>query len=137
MLDRDSEEHRMKVGRVQWRPSDPLWVKLNVDGAFRQASQFAGGGGVVRDEEGDIIAAFSARFAVSSSLEEVSALLIGVTQAKQHGSRIWIESDAESVVLVGCLLATGGMLRYGHTGRLENDARKGLGAFSGVSISSR
>ena len=94
------EVKRRKVGRVQWRPPDVDWIKLNVDGAFSHELQRAGGGGVVRDHEGEILAAFSTGFeGCSSGLEaEVLALRFGVVLAKRHGNRVWIESDAEQVV---------------------------------------
>ena len=56
-------------------------------------------GGVLRDHKGEIVVAFSAGFEGGSGLEaEVSALLLGVRMAKQHGSRLWIEADAEVLV---------------------------------------
>lgn len=67
------ERGTRKVGRVQWRPPDPGWIKLNVDGAFRSSSLSAGGGGVVRDSH-------------------------GISLAKLHCLRLWIESDADIVV---------------------------------------
>ena len=92
------EVRRRKVGRVQWRPPEQSWIKLNVDGAFSQSTQCAGGGGLVRDHKGEILAAFSAGLEGSSGLEaEVSAVLLGILMAKQHGSQIWIEVDAEVV----------------------------------------
>ncbi|XP_042016195.1 uncharacterized protein LOC121764206 [Salvia splendens] len=94
-----SEVRRRKVGRVQWRPPDLFWIKINVDGAFRQLTQKAGAGGVLRDSEGEILAAFSAGFEAGSGLEaEVLALLTGVILAKQYGNRIWIEADASAMV---------------------------------------
>lgn len=85
---------------MQWRPPDLEWIKLNVDGAFSQALQRAGGRGVIRGHDGEIVAAFSAGFeGCKSGLEaEVSAILVGVVHAKQHDNRIWIEADAEKVV---------------------------------------
>ncbi|XP_042065471.1 uncharacterized protein LOC121808983 [Salvia splendens] len=69
--------------------------------------QRAGGGGVLRDSEGEILAAFAADLDVGSGLEaEAMALMIGVRLAKQHSNRIWIESDSETVV------------RWLHTGHL-------------------
>ncbi|XP_047942726.1 uncharacterized protein LOC125189497 [Salvia hispanica] len=90
---------RRAVGRVQCRPPDEGWLKLNVDGAFSQSLQRAGGRGVLRNFKGDIIAAFSAGTEGNSGVEaEAAALLLGVLLVKQHGSRIWIESDANLMV---------------------------------------
>ncbi|XP_042051501.1 uncharacterized protein LOC121796786 [Salvia splendens] len=90
---------RGKVGRVQWRPPDSGWMKLNVDGAFSLELKRAGGGGVVRDQEGKIVVAFSTGLERNSGLEaEVGAVLAGVILAKRHTSRLLIESDADRVV---------------------------------------
>ncbi|PRQ49307.1 hypothetical protein RchiOBHm_Chr2g0120451 [Rosa chinensis] len=34
--------------RVAWQPPEPPWVKVNIDGSFRNQDQ-AGSGGVFRD----------------------------------------------------------------------------------------
>ena len=88
-----------KVGRVQWRPPDVSWIKVNIDGAFIPDYQNAGGGRVVRDHNGEILAAFAATLEAGSGLEaEVLAVLKGLILAKQYGDHIWIESDSETVV---------------------------------------
>ncbi|XP_042056286.1 uncharacterized protein LOC121800861 [Salvia splendens] len=69
--------------------------------------QRAGGGGVLRDSEGDILATFAADLDAGSGLEaEAMALMIGERLAKKHSNRISIESDSETVV------------RWLHTGHL-------------------
>lgn len=69
VIDTCGGARKRKVGRVEWRPPDPLWVKLNVDGAFIQATQNAGGGGIVRNHEGEILVAFATGFKCRSGLE--------------------------------------------------------------------
>lgn len=93
------ERCRRKTGMVLWKPPDLHWIKLNVGGAFSSSSQNAGGGGVVRDSEGEILLAFSSGLKSGSGLEaEVDTVLLGVRLAKRLGSQVWIESDAEVVV---------------------------------------
>ncbi|XP_047978624.1 uncharacterized protein LOC125220501 [Salvia hispanica] len=93
------EKSKRRTRMVLWRPPDPRWVKLNVDGAFLSSSQVGGGGGVVRDSEGEILSAFSAGLKAGSGLEaEAAAVLIGIHLAKQFGNQIWIELDSEVVV---------------------------------------
>lgn len=88
-----------KVGRVMWKPPYPGWLKLNTDGAFQSSSRSAGGGGVLRNHLGDIVAAFAANVGADSGLEaEMAAILIGISLAKLHGDHIWLESDAELIV---------------------------------------
>ena len=73
---------RRAVVRILWRPLDEGWLKLNVDEAFSHSLHRAGGGGVLRDWEGVILAAFSAGVEGNSGLEdEVAALLLGVSLA--------------------------------------------------------
>ena len=100
MTDQRSGTRSRKVDRVQWRPPDPSWIKLNVDGAYLQSVQKAGGGGVIRDLDGEILAAFAADLKGNSVMEaEVLALLMGLVLAKQHGDgyglrwmqRLWFD----------------------------------------------
>ena len=52
-----------KVEKVQWRPPDWPWIKLNVDGAFVGGTNRAGGGGLIRDHRGELVEAFCVPFA--------------------------------------------------------------------------
>ena len=87
-----------RVERVQWRPPDQPWLKLNTDGAFVAATSRAGGGGLLRNNLGEIVEAFCTPLEAESGWEaELMALREGVTMAKRHSRHIWIETDAETL----------------------------------------
>ncbi|KAH6800703.1 hypothetical protein C2S52_001167 [Perilla frutescens var. hirtella] len=61
----------------------------------------AGGGGLVRDHTGSLLASFCAPLRAASSFDtEFQALLHGLRLAGQYSDHVWIEMDAASVVLV-------------------------------------
>ncbi|MQL86618.1 hypothetical protein Taro_019165 [Colocasia esculenta] len=86
---------------VRWYLPPPGRLKLNVDGAYKSTSSTAAGGGILRNEMGDMIFAFAARYhGVHSSLEaEALALRNGIILCYEKGfSEFLIKSD--SLVLV-------------------------------------
>ncbi|CAM0946471.1 unnamed protein product [Alopecurus aequalis] len=85
----------------KWRAPSPGWVKLNVDGAFKEEIGNGGAGMVLRDVEGKII--FSAcrhLFACGSALEaELGAMMEGIALAQERTSLpIVVESDSSEAV---------------------------------------
>jgi ribonuclease HI len=88
--------------RIKWSKPAAGWVKLNTDGAYSSSCGLAGGGGLLRDSNGNWIHGF-ARFLgnCSSTIAELWALKDGLTLAHSLGfSLISIELDAEMVVLL-------------------------------------
>ncbi|KAL6511332.1 hypothetical protein OROMI_034872 [Orobanche minor] len=53
---------------VMWIPPDKGWMKMNTDGACKQGSGAAAAGGILRDEEGRPLFAFSAYLGTQCSL---------------------------------------------------------------------
>ncbi|KAH6800735.1 hypothetical protein C2S52_001199 [Perilla frutescens var. hirtella] len=95
---------------VLWRPPEAPWVKLNTDGSYLTDLQMAaGGGGLVRDYMGSLLAGFCVPLWATSSFDaEFQALLHGLRLVVQYSDHIWIEMDAASVVSV---LQSGGPVR--------------------------
>ncbi|XP_042041287.1 uncharacterized protein LOC121786724 [Salvia splendens] len=84
---------------VKWHPPERTWIKLNTDGAFFEATNKGGGGGLVRDHNGKLLAAFATPLVVQSALEaKLMAIHYGLEVAKAFNLPIWIESDAEQAI---------------------------------------
>ena len=87
-----------KTERVQWRPPDVSWIKVNTDGVCKMVSRKAGGGRVIRNEKGDLLAGFAVELKARTGLQaEVGAVLQGLILAKNFGNHIWIEVDGKMV----------------------------------------
>ena len=80
----------------RWNKPPPGWVKLNVDGSWRQEDETGGAGMILRDHIGSIIFA-SCRFIqrCTSALEaEIAAILEGVSLARDRSNEhIMVEMD--------------------------------------------
>ena len=90
----------MNVVPVRWSNPAPAVVKLNTDGCSRGNPGRSGGGGLIRDRNGQVILAFSCYFGEMPNLQaEVKALLHGVQLGIARGlANVHLESD--SLVLV-------------------------------------
>ncbi|KAG6437031.1 hypothetical protein SASPL_101938 [Salvia splendens] len=97
---------------IRWVPPQPGWIKLNTDGSFLGAALMAGGGGVVRNEQGRILGGFAEPFRAGSAKEaELMALIRGLEIAITLGNNIWVEIDTQEVV---------NMLEKGSQGAAQN-----------------
>ena len=86
MVGQTRQSKPRRVERVQRRPPDWPWLKLNTDGAFVGATGRAGGGGILRNHLGESMEAFFGPVVAFSGLEaELDALLEGIMLAKRHG----------------------------------------------------
>ena len=62
-----NKPNRIQV-QVKWSKPQPEWVKLNMDGFVFGDPKKAGGGGVIRNNEGDWVAGFVKKFGNVSSI---------------------------------------------------------------------
>ena len=85
-----------------WEKPPMGWAKLNTDGSAIRSTGRAGGGGVIRDHEGQWLKGFARPLGGSNScMAELWALRDGLLLAKEMGlSNLIIEMDALSVVLL-------------------------------------
>ncbi|KAG6658115.1 hypothetical protein CIPAW_04G137600 [Carya illinoinensis] len=91
-------EKSMKA--IAWSKPNVGQYKLNVDGNSLRNPGLAGGGGVIRDHDGRVLAGFSIHYGqVSNTVAEGRALLDGLKLAQQLGIRdILVESDSDVIV---------------------------------------
>lgn len=84
-----SKEACTKIGRwCQWQRPTTGYHKLNADGSARDG--VITGGGVVRDEQGKLIAAFSSFYGNGTNNEsEFLALKVGVELCNHSICRMW------------------------------------------------
>lgn len=90
-----AKPHRMIRGKwVRWIPPDGNTFKLNVDGS-RRTTQTAGGG-LLRDQNGNAIFAFSSFYGDQSTIQsELQAIMEGLQICRQRGiHNLIIESDS-------------------------------------------
>ncbi|MQM08270.1 hypothetical protein Taro_041124 [Colocasia esculenta] len=85
---------------IRWFLPPTGRLKLNVDGAFKSSMGIAGGGGVLRNDRGDIIFCFAHRYPhVRSSLEaEALALRDGIYLCSNHENAYSQDSDVDDVL---------------------------------------
>ena len=86
--------------RFRWEKLDTGWMKLNTNGASNGSLGFAGGGGVIRDEEGNWVIGYARRIGPAKSfLVELWALRDGLFLCLQaHIQVVIIEMDAKAIV---------------------------------------
>lgn len=90
---------RVKRGRwLRWLKQRVQQIKLNVDGTYRNGA--SGGGGIVRDSNGDFICGFTVPYQFEDATEsEIQTLHDGMVMCVEKDyTRICIESDAAMVV---------------------------------------
>nr|XP_009765572.1 PREDICTED: uncharacterized protein LOC104217121 [Nicotiana sylvestris] len=85
--------------QVIWEKPPTGRVKINTDGSFRKESGKAGLGGIVRDDKGDLIIAFSLTIRGSSNnCTEVMAAKLGLQWCLQQGyNNLYLEVDSQIV----------------------------------------
>lgn len=78
------------------------WLKLNTDGSAVGNSGIAGGGGLIRNENGDWIMGFAKSLGITSGvMAELWALKYSLTLASQlRIADLCVEFDAELIVLL-------------------------------------
>lgn len=90
----------LKITMVRWVPPEPGVLKLNSDGSVSQGQ--AGGGGLIRNSEGEVLQAFYCNLVADSSISaELKALDCGTAILSElEGENWWIELDASVLVQI-------------------------------------
>ncbi|XVF15275.1 hypothetical protein REPUB_Repub09cG0137100 [Reevesia pubescens] len=85
---------------ISWTKPPADYVKMNVDGSVKGSSCIAAAGGVLRDDSGSFLCAFTYKIGISSILNaELWAILIGLHISWEKGYRnIHLESDSLSAI---------------------------------------
>ena len=116
-----------------WTPPPPGWLKFNFDGATFKDRKLAGLGGVIRNDNGLIMAAFTQTIPLPTSVEmvEVLAARSALVLAKELClNQVLLEGDSEIIIKA---LSNGGResSSYGH---ILLDIKLLTPAFRGVSF---
>uniref|UniRef100_A0A2N9FE83 CCHC-type domain-containing protein n=1 Tax=Fagus sylvatica TaxID=28930 RepID=A0A2N9FE83_FAGSY len=85
---------------IKWKPPDLGWAKLNTDGASLGNPGIAGGGGLIRDSNGDWVGGFARAIGVTTSVQaELRALKDGLMLAIDLGIP-YLAIEMDSLVAV-------------------------------------
>ena len=92
-------KQQYKVTMLQWKTPTAGKYKLNTDGSTLHNSGKTGGGGILRDHQGNLIYAFSLSFGIgTNNFAELKAVQYGMDWCEQHGYKyIVLEIDSELV----------------------------------------
>ncbi|XP_056692258.1 uncharacterized protein [Spinacia oleracea] len=82
-----------------WKPPAPGFLKLNIDGSWKEKDE-AGGGGVFRSETGSWYIGFASKYnAITPLAAELYALREGLQMALDYGvQKLEVETDAELLI---------------------------------------
>ncbi|PHT59573.1 hypothetical protein CQW23_01936 [Capsicum baccatum] len=96
----ESCKHEVKVTSITWHKPVADSYKLNTDGSALQNPGSSGGGGILRDNQGNLIYAFSTPFGIGTNNQaEVKASIFGVSWCIQHGyNKLILEVDSELLI---------------------------------------
>ncbi|KAG6399695.1 hypothetical protein SASPL_141176 [Salvia splendens] len=84
------EKPRKQIKLIRWIPPDTSWLKLNVDGVWN--NEGAGAGGILRDEDGNLICGYKSNIMANSRKDAIlQAVCLGLNMEVGRGRRIWIE----------------------------------------------
>ena len=99
-INRPKCNHQMITKLIKWERPESGWLKLNTDGSFDDLLGNAGGGGLIRDEQGQWVAGFTRKIGkINSFMAEAWALRDGLVLCNQMKvSKVIVESDAKAVV---------------------------------------
>ena len=85
---------------IKWKPPDLGWAKLNTDGASLGNPGIAGGGGLIRDTNGNWVGGFARTIGVTTSVQaELRALKDGLILAIELGIP-YLAIEMDSLVAV-------------------------------------
>ncbi|KAH0633460.1 hypothetical protein KY284_036246 [Solanum tuberosum] len=93
---------KQRVSRaIKWNKPPPHIVKLNSDGSCLRG--ICGGGGVVRDNEGRIICAYSIPLGPgTSNMAEAASILFGIKWCVNNGHSVII-GETDSLLITKCV----------------------------------
>ena len=73
------QQKKMVLKSIRWEKPNTKWTKLNTDGSSVDTLRLAGGGGVVRDDQGNCVIGYARKIgSVNSFLAELWALRDGL-----------------------------------------------------------
>ncbi|XP_055802719.1 uncharacterized protein LOC129871761 [Solanum dulcamara] len=92
--------NEVNVSTVYWRKPSAHMVKLNTDGSALHNPGKIGGGGLLRNNQGDLLFAFSTPFGEGTNNQsEILAAIFGLTWCLQLGyTKVILEVDSELVI---------------------------------------
>lgn len=95
-----SYKHAIMVKEVTWEKPQQPFLKLNIDGNSLSNPGKIGGGGIVRDYQGNMIYAFTIPLGIGTNNQaEIQAVSHGLDWCIHHGYRkIHLEVDSELVI---------------------------------------
>lgn len=99
-INRPKCNHQMITKLIRWERPESGWLKLITDGSFDDLLGNVGGGGLIRDEQGQWEAGFTRKIGKSNSfMAEAWALQDGLLLYKRMNlSKVIVESDAKVLV---------------------------------------
>uniref|UniRef100_M1CEJ8 RNase H family protein n=1 Tax=Solanum tuberosum TaxID=4113 RepID=M1CEJ8_SOLTU len=91
--------HELRVWKVNWERPPPNILQLNTDGSALSNPGKIGGGGILRDSQGDMIYAYIVSSGTGpNNLAEVQAAAHGLYWCTHHGYKtIILEVDLEQL----------------------------------------
>ncbi|XP_059289936.1 uncharacterized protein LOC132043485 [Lycium ferocissimum] len=91
---------KINIKCIKWIKPDSPFLKLNTDGCSKGNPGSSGGGGILRDENGHFLMAFSAYYGqCSNNIAETKAILMGLRWCIDRGyQNINIESDSKLII---------------------------------------
>lgn len=90
---------RLILKSIRWEKPRNGWLTLNTDGLVAGNSGTAGGGGLIKDGNGEWVTGFARKIETATSfLAELWALQDGLLYLQVHAQAVFIELDAKAIV---------------------------------------
>ncbi|KAH0660308.1 hypothetical protein KY289_029056 [Solanum tuberosum] len=91
--------HDTKVTLVKWIKPPARWVKINTDGSALSNPGRIGAGGILRDQNGEMLLAFVTRLGEGNNQAEIGAAIFGMTWVLQLGYKnVLLKVDSQLLV---------------------------------------
>ncbi|CAN1137711.1 Putative ribonuclease H protein At1g65750 [Linum perenne] len=94
--------HRRRDTLISWFPPPDDWVSINTDGSVIQPNSRAAAGGLIRNDQGSFVHAFTANLGnCSITRAEICAIVQGMKLAWELGIRkLLIQSDSKAAIAI-------------------------------------